>query len=74
MSHDTLLLALSDGFIYRVAPYEQIDRVSRWHSPLVHNSSGIPVAKCWRNRVNRVVVDGTNRKETLFFTFNMFHR
>lgn len=41
---------------------------------LVHNSSGIPVAKCWRNRVAGHIVDGTNRKETLFFTFNMFHR
>lgn len=43
-------------------------------SRIVHNSSGIPVAKCWRNRVAGLIVDGTNRKETLFFTFNMFHR
>lgn len=31
------------------------------------------VSKCRRNRVVDLVVDGTNRKETLFFTFKMFH-
>jgi len=67
MSHDTLLFVLSDSFIYRVTPIERIDYIS-------HNFSGIPVAKYRRNRVVGFIVNGTNRKETLFFTFNMFHR
>lgn len=41
--------------------------------PRVYNSSGIQIAKRRRNRIVDLVVDGANRKETLFFTFKVFH-
>lgn len=40
MSHDTLLLTLSDSFIYRMVPYERIDRVS-CIIPLVFRSRNV---------------------------------
>lgn len=39
----------------------------------MHNFFSIRVAKCRRNRIVDLVVDGMNRKETLFFTFKMFY-